>query len=1082
MQSVLSGFIRRFLEREWLLLDSAQRTRGRTTTRDILFRGQEGHCWRPGRRRAIPARRIRRGFFVCVAVFTSALVLVGVLAGIALKAGFSGPEEDEAAHVVAGHGSQAPDDPRRPAIGGALAETVTPKGSALDTASESPSTSPLAKGWIPTTDAPVVPSETGPPRDVSGTILMVDARRRTLHVFAELDRAVVQLRYDEATKGLQEPSLAFRAGERVALRSSGDGRVESISSVWEPPAAQALAPSSNRVELAAARNAKDLGDSAEIHGRVVGYSPELRRFFLADPSQAFVDWNVMFRPGARLGRTEELQAVQRARDLVYRDAMESPNVTDFLHGYRWHRNELPRTFFFDAETMGREALADGRLVRIQVRFVEPAWAGLYVTNIVQEPDRSGRAPSRKPGASSSSVPDEARTARERWRSGDHEGALAIASDLVHTAARRRGDDRELRALRDERLKLVGGALLPLSSVESFDWYAPLMICQWKQQHGAETLDDLRDVSVHLEGADVEFGFRLRASLLSVDAEHVRDPEFLRPQTSPRRYLTENRGAALLAALGQLSVEESFALHFRERGERFAYYWRGREAAAESAGSVLTTLAESAHELVDQLYSPARDAAWHSGLLERLAAWEERDAVAAALGYLAEPEAPGGATELAALLPHSVAVVDFVSYIAPLERRRQLEVVRGLAERMAAGGKVDLHALQREHVVHALGAYVVVRGGPLRLVYLGELQSIEEAMRRLHASFSGQTREEEKALREADEALLGELWRRLEGAFDGARTIVLRPDTSAQASFPFGVLHPHSADRQVIDDYAIALTPSLPYLRAQLERPPEPTTGRAVLVGGPASFDAYAEMFHSAAFEALVALPDAQEELREVEGILASSGLLPRRIQHATKRDVLRALEEAQVLHVAAHSFPDALAVTRLVSERPSAPALGHEPLRLRVAGRPVPPQALAGIVLAWDARAHGLLTGIELENLRLQGMKLAVLSSCSSALGGSGDREGEALALGLQRSLHLAGCETVVASLWPVHDQAARLLMAEFYRNWFERGLSRIDALRQAQLVLRGVVSGGQPRGVGGVMLDAADWAAFTLSGVWDGR
>jgi CHAT domain-containing protein len=53
---------------------------------------------------------------------------------------------------------------------------------------------------------------------------------------------------------------------------------------------------------------------------------------------------------------------------------------------------------------------------------------------------------------------------------------------------------------------------------------------------------------------------------------------------------------------------------------------------------------------------------------------------------------------------------------------------------------------------------------------------------------------------------------------------------------------------------------------------------------------------------------------------------------------------------------------------------------------------------------------------------------------------------GLQRAFHYAGTRNVVASLWKVPDAPTAALMALFYRNLWERDLSPVEALRQAQL------------------------------------
>ena len=83
---------------------------------------------------------------------------------------------------------------------------------------------------------------------------------------------------------------------------------------------------------------------------------------------------------------------------------------------------------------------------------------------------------------------------------------------------------------------------------------------------------------------------------------------------------------------------------------------------------------------------------------------------------------------------------------------------------------------------------------------------------------------------------------------------------------------------------------------------------------------------------------------------------------------------------------------------------------------------------------------------RLEGSKLVVLSACSTGV------TEESLTdeyVGLPAGFLYAGCETVVASLWPVDDECTTMLMREFYREMRRLTNDAPAALRAAMLWLR---------------------------------
>ncbi len=129
----------------------------------------------------------------------------------------------------------------------------------------------------------------------------------------------------------------------------------------------------------------------------------------------------------------------------------------------------------------------------------------------------------------------------------------------------------------------------------------------------------------------------------------------------------------------------------------------------------------------------------------------------------------------------------------------------------------------------------------------------------------------------------------------------------------------------------------------------------------------------------------------------------------------------------------------------------------------------SGLVLSrYDHRGvlqEGLLRASEIYKLKFPA-ELVVLSACGSGLGPRVRGEGP---MGMTRAFLHAGAKRVVVSLWNVRDDWTKELMERFYHQMLVEKLPPSEALRAAQLSLRGERSSQ-------LSLPKA-WAAFLLQG-----
>jgi CHAT domain-containing protein len=108
----------------------------------------------------------------------------------------------------------------------------------------------------------------------------------------------------------------------------------------------------------------------------------------------------------------------------------------------------------------------------------------------------------------------------------------------------------------------------------------------------------------------------------------------------------------------------------------------------------------------------------------------------------------------------------------------------------------------------------------------------------------------------------------------------------------------------------------------------------------------------------------------------------------------------------------------------------------------------------------------DLDDLRLPGAPLVVLSACETGLG---DLKGGDV-LGLSQAFLRAGASALLVSLWRVPDEATARLMEAFYQR-LVTGTPPAAALRKAQQTLLARTEYAHPRQwAGWVLVEGGRW------------
>ena len=169
----------------------------------------------------------------------------------------------------------------------------------------------------------------------------------------------------------------------------------------------------------------------------------------------------------------------------------------------------------------------------------------------------------------------------------------------------------------------------------------------------------------------------------------------------------------------------------------------------------------------------------------------------------------------------------------------------------------------------------------------------------------------------------------------------------------------------------------------------------------------------------VQLPFADQE---AQGIVETTQADHLQGDDVTKQTVLQALKEQDIVHIATHAFVDSVF------------------------------DAYSGLALATRGpKDDGLLMGYELSDVSLSN-DLIVLSACESGAGQFVAGEG---VLGLPRLFLRAGAQSILMSLWKVHDPFPMHLMPKFYEFYIKKQKTKAEALALAKRHILSTASTG---------------------------
>ncbi|MDJ0797398.1 MAG: CHAT domain-containing protein [Calothrix sp. MO_167.B12] len=316
----------------------------------------------------------------------------------------------------------------------------------------------------------------------------------------------------------------------------------------------------------------------------------------------------------------------------------------------------------------------------------------------------------------------------------------------------------------------------------------------------------------------------------------------------------------------------------------------------------------------------------------------------------------------------------------------------------------------------LGVIISQTGEPLRYYTIRKSQAeVEQTLDNLLASLNPVSDVEDR--KRFTQKLYDWLIRpaQRDGAFKNTKTLVFVLDGKLR-NIPMAALY--DGKQYLVEKYAVALSPGLQLMAANSL---QENKINAVIGGISESRSGFA------------ALPAVETEVKQISQTVSSDLLLNQKFTNQALAKRLK-YSKADVVHLATHGqFSSRLEDTYL---------------------------------LTWDGRVNIKELSELLQNRgdrESKAIELLVLSACDTATGD--DRA----VLGLAGLAVKSGARSTLASLWPVKDKAAKLLMTDFYKQLQKPQTTKAEALRQAQIDLIRKTDFDDP----------FFWSTFVLVGNW---